>query len=514
MRSWAFSIISGFLLAFSFAPPSFSFFAFVAFIPLFFVLERQSLKKACFFSYLAGLVFFLVSISWLAQVTIVGWLLLCVYLALYFALFGVLACFYIRGGINLRLLLVLPCLWSSLEFLRSHFLTGFGWNCIGYSQFQQLPLIQIADFSSVYGVSFFVILVNCILWLVIRMARDSHEHPRKRALILSVFILVTISLATLSYGWFRLQQAQDSQDGLRVSVIQPNIPQTLKWSGYAQDYIIEYLVNLTQKTSQDQPDLIIWPESAMPIYLEEDFFRFDTLFSLAKQMKVYLLTGVVRQTEEEFFNSAILISPAGKLEAHYDKFHLVPYGEFIPLRKFMPFIGTVVGIGDFTPGKNYTVFHAHQNKQSSKPSFAVLICFEDAFPYLSRQFVRRGADFLVNITNDAWFGDSGQTQQHVSQSVFRAIENRVDVVRCANTGISGLIDARGKIVKLVKGKKGKTTYVSGFTSFVVYRQKMAGTLYTRHGDYFAWLCVAWALVELLARLLGSKIKTLHAKRKQ
>jgi len=192
----------------------------------------------------------------------------------------------------------------------------------------------------------------------------------------------------------------------------------------------------------------------------------------------------------------LLVSPEGELLDRYDKLHLVPFGEYIPLRKFFGFLETIVPIGDFSRGNGYTVFSMPPYK------FSVLICFEDLFPGLSREFVKKGADFLINITNDAWFKKTSSPYQHLSASVFRAVENRVFLIRSANTGVSGFIAPTGKIISLVGDKSGNNIFVSGYKTqnIAVYKQGLS--FYTRYGNIFIIICLLLAL----GRLITSKNK--------
>ncbi|MBU2540401.1 MAG: apolipoprotein N-acyltransferase [Candidatus Omnitrophica bacterium] len=435
----------------------------------------------------------------MTKVTIVGWLVLGLYLSLYPAFFGLLTSFCLKSFINenrkLYLLFILPCIWVGFEFVRSHLLTGFGWNSLGYSQFRNLALIQIADSSGVYGVSFVVMFANCIFWMVTEevIARKQGIYKKIIGLLLSLaFVLVSV----LGYGLLRLaENFSKKQDILRVSIVQPNISQNLKWNPYAKDYILEEIIDLSIEAAKDAPDMIIWPESALPIYFELDSGIFDVVSGLAKDLNTHLLTGAVRVEQDEFYNSAILISPQGSLLTLYDKLHLVPYGEFIPFRRLTPFLASIVGIGDFSWGKSYTIFNLKDIR------FAVLICFEDAFSNLSRQFLKEGASILVNITNDAWFDRQAEPQQHLSQSVFRAVENRVSIVRCANTGISGLINAKGKMEKFVS----EETFVRGFKTFPVAVKLDYQTYYNRHGDLFVLICIILAMLAI-TKSIYTKIK--------
>lgn len=492
------SILCGAILALSFAPFNFNFIAWVGFIPLFFINQKLSFKKSFVLFYISGLAFFLISLCWLINVTIWGYLLLCLYLSLYFGFFGMFFSFFsIRLSEDKNyfcLLMIVPASWVALELMRSHILSGFGWNLIGYSQFKELSLIQVADICGVYGVSFLVIFSNCILWLIIFKLRHFKLAAIKRQVLILFLILGLVLGLALSYGKRRLNQDfVNSERPLRITVIQPNIPQDLKWDPEAREYIFDRLINLTLTAQPDEPDMVIWPESAVPIYFQENSLDLERIFKLAKQLKIYLLTGVIIYENDKFYNSAVLISPQGKVVARYDKLHLVPFGEFIPLRKILPFLSAIVGIGDFTPGEDYRVLELNKLEANK---FSVLICFEDAFSYVSREFVNKGASFLVNITNDAWFGQSGQPQQHLANSVFRAIENRANLVRSANSGISAFIDAKGQVKRCVSDASGKKTFISGFATFSLNRKLPSRTFYGRFGDLFAYACIILTVLGL------------------
>ncbi|MEW6009283.1 MAG: apolipoprotein N-acyltransferase [Candidatus Omnitrophota bacterium] len=494
------SIFCGLILALAFPPFNISFLAWCSFLPLFFIAQKGSLKNSFFFFYLSGFVFFLISLWWLTNVTISGWILLCLYLSLYFGFFGLFLSFLstcLPEKKNFYLLIIIPTAWVAIEFLRSHLLSGFGWNLIGYSQFKQLNLIQIADICSVYGVSFLLVFTNCILWLIISNLKSINQVRIRRQILILFLIFSIVSGLVWAYGKLRLNQDFiKSERPLRVSVIQPNIPQDLKWNPEAREYIFDRLIDLTLAAKKDEPDMIIWPESAVPVYLEEDSSELDKIFKLAKELDIYLLTGVIVYENDRFFNSALLISAQGKPVARYDKLHLVPFGEFIPLRKILPFLSAIVGIGDFTPGKKFKVFDLFKDNQSPTGRFSVLICFEDAFSYISRGFVNKGASFLINITNDAWFGQGSQPEQHLANSVFRAIENRVTVVRCANTGISAFIDAKGQVKGTVSDASSKKIFISGFLTLSLNERFQSSAIYSRFGDLFAYACLALTILTL------------------
>jgi apolipoprotein N-acyltransferase len=396
--------------------------------------------------------------------TFLGFLLLVFYLAAYFAIFGLLFT-VLSERLSTFTILFIAAAWVVLEYLRSNLFTGFGWALLGYSQYLNLPLIQIADLGGVYLVSFLVMVINIVTYLIIR-------RERKYLLFPLLFILVS-----LAYGYFKIYNLKEpgGVESWKVSVIQGNIPQELKWDPEAKSYIIENYFNLTREALSDKPDLIIWPEAALPFVLEEDPVHYERVINFAKEIKTSLLLGAVRQKEGAYFNSAILV-PLEESPQVYDKLHLVPFGEYIPLKNIFKFLETVVPIGDFLEGSDYVIF-------SSRPKFAVLICFEDIFPQIARQFVKRGARILINITNDAWFKETSCPFQHLQASVLRAVENRVCLIRCANSGVSGFIDAKGNIFSRVSDNQGKEIFIRGYLTENI-QVKKTKSIYTKYGDFF------------------------------
>ena len=241
----------------------------------------------------------------------------------------------------------------------------------------------------------------------------------------------------------------------------------------------------------------------MPGFLENDAFLKEAIKAQARDIKIPLLVGSVSSKDNQYFNSAILISEEGQFLQKYDKLHLVPFGEYIPLKKIFSFLETVVPIGDFVPGEEYTVFSLDAKRHKLNAiRFSVLICFEDLFAGLSRQFVKKGAGFLVNITNDAWFGDTSSPEQHLQASVFRAVENRRYLVRAANTGMSGFISPCGRLDLLKKNNK--STYVSGYKTENIFIAKDRGTIYTRFGDFFILICLVIVGVGAIIRSREAK----------
>jgi len=482
------------MLILSFPKFNLEFLAWFGFVPVFFALNNKSRKHAFFLFFITGIIFWSGIIYWLVHVTLSGTIVLILYLALYFAIFGLI----IRGPTKHStpyVLIFIPSVWVLLEFIRSHLFTGFPWALLGYSQYLNLPVIQIADITGVWGVSFLVMMVNVaiveITWSAIRGLR-----PRLK----TVVILLILSLfLTLSYGYFRLswRPVMNTRNSIRISVIQGNIPQELKWDKISRDFIMERYFSLTKEALRDKPDLFIWPEAALPVVLQEEPSYFERVKDFVKETKTPLLLGAVTLRDNFYYNSALLISGQGELLARYDKLHLVPFGEYIPLRKAFSFLETIVPIGDFTRGKEYTVFNLPTANRLPSAKFSVLICFEDLFPDLSREFVKRGAGFLINITNDAWFKKTSSPYQHLCASVFRAVENRVFLVRAANTGVSGFIAPTGKIVSLVGDKFGNNIFISGYKSQEISLSKQADSFHARYGNIFVTACLLFVLYGLI-----------------
>ena len=467
-------------------------FAWFAFVPLFLILNNKSLRQTFLLFFIAGITFWSGAIYWLANVTLLGTILLVLYLALYFAIFGLIIRPFTRNS-RPQILLLIPSAWVLLEYTRSHLLTGFPWALLGYSQYLNLLVIQIADITGIWGVSFLVMLANAavveIIW--------SLKTKLWRRLTLITIPTVLLFCLILSYGYSRLaavNSAAAGQEALRISVIQGNIPQSLKWEARARGFVMDRYFNLTDAALKDSPDLIIWPEASLPVVLEEEPDYYASLARYVKTTGRPLVFGAVTNRDNLYYNSALLLSREGELLDRYDKLHLVPFGEYIPFRNIFSFLETIAPIGDIARGKKYTLFNI-QPQDSRIPvsaaggarRFGVLICFEDVFPELARGFTNRGADFLVNITNDAWFGRTSESYQHLAASVFRAIENRVYLVRSANTGVSGFIDPQGRVIFLVD-KKGNAVFTSGYKTRDILIRRQA-SLYRRYGDFPVALCL-------------------------
>ncbi|MDX9715347.1 MAG: apolipoprotein N-acyltransferase [Dissulfurispiraceae bacterium] len=501
IKSYSLPAFAGIMLALSFPTHNFYIFAWIGLIPLLVNTYNTSSKQAFLKGFVSGLIFFILTIYWIYHsiyhyghlnlfVSIILVLLLCSYLALFFGAFAA-AYSYCMKRTDLPALFVAPVFWTTLEFLRSYAMTGFPWASLGYSQYSFLHFIQIADITGIYGVSFLIVAINGAITDLVIMEKRKIEKPLYSLIpTFTGFGLFFIALVVVfSYGYFRLNQDRPVNE-ITAAVVQGNIEQDAKWVPEYQKDVLTVYQGLTRQAAAYNPNIIIWPETALPFSFGYHKQLTDELVSFQKETGAYLLTGsiMVKQPDpdknisvQSSSNSAVLLDKNSKLSYVYDKIHLVPFGEYVPLRSMLFFVDKLAySIGEYVPGDTYL--------KANTPfgTFSTLICYEIAFPGLVRKFFTKGGDFIVTITNDAWFGRTKGPYQHFSMAVFRAIENRKPVIRAANTGISGLIDSNGKIVK--ESSLFERTY-----QILNVKTDSTMTFYTKCGDIFTYLSIISAL---------------------
>ncbi|NIA06828.1 MAG: apolipoprotein N-acyltransferase [Actinobacteria bacterium] len=558
-------LLSGIALTLCFNVPGLSWLAFIALVPwVVATTASSSTAWAMLGSFLLGLTFWGVNVYWVAQITLGGYLGQCVYLSAYFLLGGWLLrhCYQRR---RLPFFLLLPIIWVGLELLRGHVITGFSWLLLGHSQYRWIRLIQIADLTGAYGVSFIVAMTNgLIVDLLLQPLFLRTKSGSKPSVVVAVGVVTLVGLGvfTLLYGTIQMYSG-NFRAGPKVALIQENFPIKVTRAPENDLEVFEKHRQSTLRAGQIfKPDLIVWPESMAQPFLypkvveqvvrtgqEGPAFEIPVdgkptilfppsqfnitdfrngeyiqkeLPKLAQKVNSYLLVGSPARTyisnpdgrtiRIQSWNSAFLCRPDGYiLNQRYDKIHLVPFSEYIPLRKsFPPLLKLVIYFSPYDfdhsleSGSAPEIFAITSRDGKSNYRFATPICYEGTVPDLCRKFVlpARGGkiDFLVNISNDGWFNASWELNQHLVCYVFRAVENRIPIARAVNTGISGFVDSTGRLHDLVS-KNGRTRGVAGISSAQLQIDSRV-SLYSRTGDWFALLCGLGSLIVFVDSMLG------------
>jgi len=454
-------------------------------------------------AFVAAVVFRLVSLRFLLNMphtagAISGWLALSFYSALYPVAWAWLCGGWLRDGLTklqwpwfrrLGFGLYAAAAWVGLEMLQARVLGGYPWNFLGVSQFENLPLIQIASVAGVYGVSFFVVWVSVSLLFAVLQIRRSPANPWSWTADVALPLLAL----GLVFGWgfFRVAKVPPQANKLAVALVQPSIPQQLIWQSGTGDERLAKVLELSRLALASKPDLLIWPEACVPISPE----RWPEVFDMVNSSSVTLLFGaddIERGAGEvRYFNSAVFLTPDGLQLPSYRKRRLVMFGEYIPFEKALPFMKYLSPIGgSFSAGTEPVQFTLPEGEHTIAP----LICFEDSFPHGGREHVSPETDLLVNLTNDGWFGTGPEQWQHAANAVFRAVENGVPLVRCANNGLTCWIGPLGQVQQFY-GQESGDIYGAGFVSFEVrLGQPLGRTVYNRYGDVFGWACFGLVLL--------------------
>jgi apolipoprotein N-acyltransferase len=554
-------ILSALLLTVIQPPIDWSFLAWVAFVPFALACSPQAkARPLALAAFVVGYVYWLVNLYWIEPITTLGWLGMGLYLSLFWLLPALAVRFARSKGIPL--FIALPILVAGFERMQGRPMGGFFWRFLGHSQYENLALIQVADLVGVAGISFVVAMVNGLLADLI-VKREAYLVKRTADSLASRFTLhasripiagiaatVGVVAGTLLYGQWRLGQTPDYvTDGPLVGSLQSNVPQSVKQSYSAGKELFDGLMVHSKAAAAAGAELIVWPETMVQGILDPALWPYlknideDKAFhkALAEHAKntAWLLVGAhgaeikwddSSEAYLETYNSAYFYRPDGTRDpGRYDKIHLVLFGEYIPFKKWFPWLFKWFMPEGYHPsltlekGKNYTLFEMAPEEVSSGNSslqtsdfklqtphrFAVIICYEDTIPYVARNFAldergRKQIDWLVNISNDGWFVQfpedegrvvpSSELPQHAAICTFRAVENRLAVIRSVNTGISCLIESTGRI------RNGYLAAGDGFPQEAMARTAMTGwfldrlpidsrvTFYSRHGEWFANGC--------------------------
>lgn len=538
-----FAIFAGLLLAAAYPKLGIAGLAWVA--PAFILAAAHGRTGAEAFriGYVAGLAHNLAALYWLLHIPvtgypILGWLALSAYLALYPGVWvWLLAGKLSAGGWPERTAWALAgaALWVALEMIVGRLFSGFPWLFVGNSQFQLLPLIQIASVTGVYGVSFLVVWVSLALYSA---ALAILRQPTMRHAWMSEIALPLIGVVgVFAFGVSRLREPASDSSTLHVTFIQPAIPQTMIWDVSANTNRFRQLMELTTEALESArkagkpTDLLLWPEAALPQFDEASFVA---ITNLIRTHRIWMIFGADEvewresapgQDDYDVYNSAFLFDPSGQCAAIYRKRNLVIFGEYIPLVRWLPFLKWLTPIGGgFTAGDRVVPFVlnpvdelSEERTAASSPDSrrqsvrtAALICFEDVFPNLVREYVDEDTDFLVNLTNDGWFGEGAEQWQHAACAVFRAVENSVPLLRCCNNGLTCWIDGRGRMRDILRDKGGSiygTGHVTLEIPLLPSGERRIMTFYNRHGDWFGWCCVATATLALVPYIRNTVRRT-------
>ena len=566
-QHWLLAILSALLLFLSFPNVNFYPFAWIAMVPLFIALTRATDWKSAFWiGYLTGFLFFaglLPAIALLYPyanifatiyadifVTIIAYLLLVGYTGLYFAVFAALMKFVpVRSGVLFPI--AAACIWTALEWVRSWMITGFPWGSIGYSQWNNLPGIQVASLFSVHGISFVIVLFNAGIATVLcnRNQWRQEIHALVLPLILTIFCF--------GYGAFQLQNAEPfnresnatapaDTETLNVALVPGNVSQLRKWDVNQFPAILQHYINLTYKASRETPDLVVWPETSIRSRaLTGEWPRSYGRFSrMLRDTSLPILVGTanrgktdeaigkfskdIDKRNEPIYNRVLSISPDGKIQGDYAKMHLVPFGEYVPLENLLPdFIPDFIQFEPFAHGKTVNllplfivkdktdtpkrtdglfrdpkVFVVKDKMDTPKVEIGASICFESVFPDEFRRPVQKGARVMGIFTNDAWFKGTAFPELHLSMAPFRAIENRIAVFRCANGGFTCIVDKFGRITTPMITPNATHEVLIAPVPLLSSTEHQQ-TLYTRYGDWFPILCtlvcVGWFGTQLVRR---------------
>ena len=501
----ALAVASGLALAMAFPKFDFNLLAWIAFVPLLYAIEGATPGRVFLWSWVQGLACNIAALYWITitlhtfagvriELAVLPMILLAAVVALYSGAALWLAVF-VSERLGITIVATLPIAWTAIEWVRTYFPIGFPWNLLGYTAYRNLALIQFAEFTGVYGVSALIILFNAVVYMVL------FRRGTARSQGVSLGVLSAICAVAWIFGTLRIDQIDKAapQGTIRFAMVQGDIPQSVKWNPNFRASSFAVYAEQSTNAARLGADLIVWPEAAAaffvqpedryPAVLAEDADYRKRLLKLAADIGDPILFGAPALTVQDgrvgFFNRAYLVSGTGAIEGWYDKIQLVPFGEYVPLRSLLGgFVNRVVtGFGDMFPGTSQTLFEV------KGADLGVLICYESIFPNLSRSAVKLGADVLVNITNDAWYGDSSAPYQLLAMTALRAVESKVPVVRVANTGVSAVIEPSGRITA-------RTPLFRRGTEIERVGWRPMRTFYAMFGDLFAEICFVLTAIAL------------------
>jgi apolipoprotein N-acyltransferase len=509
-------LISAFLIIPSFPPCDLGFLAWVGMAPLLYAMRRSGVFAAGGMAWLTGVLFFAGTFFWAGSVEMIGvrnWLLFMVApVSLYFLLFGILYPLVYRSS-RPWIIFTAPALWVALEYVRSNLsFLAMPWNLLGHSQYRYLPVIQIADIAGVYGISFLLMMVNQLLSQMPEYFSEQRLNPthtslpaERRSWVVTFLAAVLLLGVVFSYGFYKLKEPESGKH-LRVALVQANVVAEDKMPLAEQAKHLQAYEVLTREAASSDPDLIVWPASSLPAPIEYSRLVRYNVRRIVRETGTYILMGGAGHEKLEprkegyrpFSNSEFLISPKGRIEAQYDKMRLLPFNEYVPLQGRITWPKWITTPKDsFLAGEKLTLFEVKGAR------FGAPICWENMLADQFRLFVAEGAHFMVSATNDSFMGRSAGPYQVLAMNAFRAVENRVAVVRSAVTGVSAFINPYGAIVERVRDSDGDDLFVSGILVRNIALSESA-TIYTLYGDLFVYVVISLAALIVLAPLFARK----------
>lgn len=513
-------MLSGVLLGLCYPPWGWGDLCWVALVPLIWAIwflapSRSDWRRVAGLGYACGLVFFAISASWLTTLTWPGTLLLVLYFAVYIAVWALVAHAlkptagedaWLHSLHNLRVCILSAAAWVAMEWLRGIIFPAFGWNGLGIAQHKNIPLIQIADITGVGGISFLVAMTNLMLAATIKRLIMEIGRGARRPHYDFAITLALVALAWI-YGLRSIFQPAPESTEMTFAAVQANIPQEIRNNPALEFDVLEIYKNQTLSAIAMQPDLILWPESSTPNPLLGHQMTWDLVRGLAQQHKGDLLLGTMHWGEDGDFNSIALLTDQGKEAQLYHKIHLVPFGEYVPLREEFPLLSKIVGDlvpSDFDPGTEYKIL----NMEAKPVKLGPLVCFEDTLGDLARHFALKGAQLFIVVTNDGWFLKSAGSSQHLQNAVFRCAETKIPMLRAANTGVTCAIDRHGVVRETLRDDDGSTFMQGVLFGKIPVPTHPQPTFYARYGEIFSILCfslsVVWIIFTLITRLKSKK----------
>jgi apolipoprotein N-acyltransferase len=499
----ALSLLSGVLFAHAFPATAQGWLSFIALAPLLIAVVRAASTREAFFQgWLAQTTAWLFMVPWVVRVMsyygglpyAVGVLLLVamtLILGLYGALFAVLVRRF-RLGVAFAPWLLVPLAWAGVEYLRTYFLTGFPWNLIATTLIEYPSFTQIDRFAGPYFTGALVVVPATVMawWLTQKPAAIARVVTGGS---LGILILVWWGTGLVAS---KLNARPNAADPMTAALLQPNITQQMRWDAENTIAIYRKMMDMTERAAKNGAQLVVWPESTIPAsYTETAFFR-EAIEAVSKQYSIDIILGSVATDParpNRIWNSAFLASN-GATVGHYDKIRLVPFGEYVPLRRMLFFAEKLVhAVGEFEFGTNDTPL-------VGKGRYGPAICYEVVYPQIARTQVKNGAEVIVTITNDAWYDGTSAPAQHLWQARLRAIETDRYLLRSATTGISAFVDPTGRVLESIPMGKDGIIYAK-------FQPRTTLTPYVRFGDWFAWVACTVVLIALFRRRLKQPLDT-------